>query len=61
MDTLTDHQLHILKSLVEYAALSTPNGADADETTEIYLQHIARNETHLARFVSKARELLATR
>ncbi len=56
--TLTDHQLTILKALVEYAALSTPNGANADETTEIFLQHIARNETHLANFVSKAREAL---
>ena len=64
--TLTDHQLTILKALVEYAALNTPNGARADETTEIYLRHITRgdyageddNERNLSGFISKAREAL---
>jgi len=58
--TLTDHQLTILKALVEYAALSTPNGANADETTEIYLQHIDNDlsQQHIANFITKAREAL---
>ena len=57
--TLTDHQLTILKALVEYAALSTGDGANADETTEIYLQHISGEQSNIAAFVTKAREALS--
>ncbi len=56
--TLTDHQLHVLKALVEHAAMHTDNGANADEKTEIYLQHVNADARNLEAFVSKAREAL---
>ena len=56
--TLTSHQLAVLKALVEYAALNTGDGANADETTEILLRHIIDDSRGLAAFVSKAREAL---
>jgi hypothetical protein len=63
--TFTAHELNALKTLVEYAALNTGDGANAEnETIEILLWTINNpsNRTHqigtLAGFVKTAREAL---
>jgi hypothetical protein len=56
---LTSHEINILRTLVEFAALQTGDGAATGETTEIFLQHISNDESALRSFVVKAREALS--
>ena len=61
--TLTSRQLTILKALVEYASMSAGHGSNADEATQVFLQHIQRwmcegASGYVADFVSTAREAL---
>jgi len=61
--TLTPHEFDVLKTLVEYAATNTGNGADADPTTAILLDHVYADQPestgNLAEFVAKARKALS--
>tara|TARA_R110000787_G_scaffold61899_2_gene140074 strand:- start:24 stop:239 length:216 start_codon:yes stop_codon:yes gene_type:complete len=59
---LTFHEFTVIKTLVEYAATHTGDGADADPTIEILLQHVSVDQpestSNLAEFVAKARKAL---
>ena len=63
---LTSHDLDVLKTIVEFAALHSSIGADADPTTEILLQHLTGSElspetcsANVSDFVAKARRALS--
>ena len=64
--TITSHDLHVLKTLIEFSALHSNNGADADPTTEIFLQHLVGDElshdtcrSNVSNFVAIARRALS--